>query len=52
MKRLFLLALATVMMVGCSSKAELRVATYNIRYDAAADAKGRDSWAERKGAVA
>ena len=52
MKRLLLLASAIVLMVGCSSKAELRVATYNIRYDAAADAKGGDSWAERKGAVA
>jgi endonuclease/exonuclease/phosphatase family metal-dependent hydrolase len=39
-------------LVGCSRKAEFNAASFNIRYDAAADAKQGDSWDERKGDVA
>lgn len=42
-----LLALA-----GCNPATELRVASYNIRYDAAADAEKGDAWTDRKEAVA
>ncbi|MBR5811588.1 MAG: endonuclease/exonuclease/phosphatase family protein [Alistipes sp.] len=55
MKRLFATlaaALVVLSLVGCQSNAELRVATFNIRYDSAADATTGDSWEERKGAVA
>ena len=55
MKRLFATlaaALVVLSLVGCHSNAELRVATFNIRYDSAADATTGDSWEERKGAVA
>ena len=38
-------------MVGCQT-AHLTVASYNVRYDAGADATQGDSWAERKEAVA
>ena len=52
MKRLLVLFVGMIALAGCSSKVELRVATFNIRYDSAADAQSGDSWAERKGAVA
>jgi endonuclease/exonuclease/phosphatase family metal-dependent hydrolase len=37
---------------GCSPKAEFNAASFNIRYDAAADSKQGDGWDERKGDVA
>lgn len=53
MKNLLLFALATLMMVGCGERPiEMRAASFNVRYDAAADATNGDSWAERKGDVA
>ena len=52
MKRLILYSLALMAIVGCSKQAEVRVATFNIRYDSAADAKSGDSWDERKASVA
>lgn len=53
MKNLLLFALATLMMVGCGERPiEMRAASFNVRYDAAADAANGDSWAERKGDVA
>lgn len=45
-----LLSLAATV-AGCSAT-RLTVASYNVRYDAGADAKLGDSWAERKQAVA
>ena len=45
--------IALAALAGCSSpRAEFRLASYNIRYDAAADAENGDGWDERKGAVA
>lgn len=54
MKRLELLlaAVLAAAMCGCSSEAEFRLASYNIRYDAPADAQGGDAWNDRKGSVA
>ena len=55
MKRLLLLALLKMVLVVClvgCGKAHLTVASFNVRYDAAADATNGDSWAERKEAVA
>ena len=52
MKRLFLGVVALIMLVGCNPKAELNVATYNIRYAAPADATNGDAWADRKASVA
>ncbi|MBQ5396819.1 MAG: endonuclease/exonuclease/phosphatase family protein [Alistipes sp.] len=53
MKNLFFLLLSVVAFAGCSEpKINLRAATYNVRYDAAADATNGDSWAERKADVA
>lgn len=54
MKRLELLlaAVLAAAMCGCSSEAEFRLASYNIRYDAPADAQGGDAWDDRKGSVA
>ena len=53
MKNLFFLLLSVVTFAGCSEpKINLRAATYNVRYDAAADATNGDSWAERKADVA
>lgn len=52
MKRLFAAAIVLMAFVGCSPKAEFNVASFNIRYDAAADAKQGDGWNERKGDVA
>jgi len=52
MKRLILYSLALMAIVGCSKQAEVRVATFNIRYDSAADAKSGDSWDGRKASVA
>lgn len=54
MKRLELLLAAALAaaMCGCSSEAEFRLASYNIRYDAPADAQGGDAWDDRKGSVA
>lgn len=52
MKRLFAAAIVLMAFVGCSPKAEFNVASFNIRYDAAADSKQGDSWDERKGDVA
>ena len=53
MKRLltFVLATVTLAMASCAKQAELRVATFNIRYDSAPDATTGDSWEERKGGV-
>lgn len=47
---LLLLSLALTL-AGCRAT-RLTVASYNVRYDAGADAKSGDSWAERKQAVA
>lgn len=52
MKRLIICAIGLLLFAGCSQRAELNVATFNIRYDAAADAEHGDSWDERKAAVA
>ena len=53
MKNLFFLLLSVVAFASCSEpKINLRAATYNVRYDAAADATNGDSWAERKADVA
>lgn len=54
MKRLELLLAAALAaaMCGCSSETEFRLASYNIRYDAPADAQGGDAWDDRKGSVA
>ncbi|MBR5282064.1 MAG: endonuclease/exonuclease/phosphatase family protein [Alistipes sp.] len=52
MKRILLLALLSLgALVGCQ-ETRLTVGSYNVRYDAAADATNGDSWAERKEAVA
>ena len=52
MKRLIFCLMALLALGSCNHPAELNVATYNIRYDAAADATNGDSWAERKTSVA
>ena len=54
MKRLLIFALTVTALfaAGCAKQAEVRVATFNIRYDASADATTGDSWDERKGPVA
>ena len=52
MKRFIAAAIVFMAFVGCSPKAEFNAASFNIRYDAAADAKQGDSWDERKGDVA
>ena len=53
MKKILFAAVALLMMVGCGEKElNIRAATYNVRYDAPADATLGDSWAERKQAVA
>ena len=49
MKRLIAAAIVLMAFVGCSPKAEFNAASFNIRYDAAADAKQGDGWGERKG---
>ena len=48
-------AAALVAVVGfasCTKQAEVRVATFNIRYDSAADATTGDDWNSRKVSVA
>lgn len=53
MKKLLFFAIAALTLAGCGSRSiEMRAATFNVRYDAAADAEGGNSWAERKGSVA
>ena len=53
MKNLLLFALAALTLAGCGSRSiEMRAATFNVRYDAVADAEGNNSWAERKQSVA
>lgn len=52
MKKLFIVALAAMVVAGCTGKADVRVATFNIRYDAAADATTGDDWNTRKASVA
>ena len=53
MKNLLLFVLAALTLVGCGSRTlEMRAATFNVRFDAEADAEGGNSWAERKGSVA
>lgn len=52
MKRLLAAAVVLMTLVGCSRKAEFNAASFNIRYDAAADAKQGDGWDERKDDVA
>lgn len=55
MKRLLIAAVAlmTLSLHSCAPKPiEVRGATFNVRYDAAADATTGDSWAERKQSVA
>lgn len=52
MKKLLLPLLSLLFMVSCGQRElNIRAATYNVRYDAAADATNGDSWAERKEAV-
>lgn len=46
------MALAAMVVAGCTGKADVRVATFNIRYDAAADATTGDDWNTRKASVA
>ena len=44
---------ALLLITSCATReTNIKAATYNVRYDAAADATTGDSWAERKGAVA
>lgn len=55
MKKLLLAAAAlmTLSLHSCAPKPiEVRAATFNVRYDAAADATTGDSWADRKESVA
>lgn len=53
MKNLLLFVLAALTLAGCGSRTlEMRAATFNVRFDAEADAEGGNSWAERKGSVA
>lgn len=53
MKRLLLSLLPLLMLASCGPREiNIKAATYNVRYDAAADATNGDSWAERKGDVA
>ena len=52
MKRLLAAAVVLMTLVGCSRKAEFNAASFNIRYNAAADAKQGDGWDERKDDVA
>lgn len=52
MRQLLIAIFAIVALASCSKQAEVRVATYNIRYMASSDATTGDSWAERKGDVA
>ncbi len=52
MKKLLFPLLSLLFMVSCGQRElNIRAATYNVRYDAAADATNGDSWAERKEAV-
>ena len=53
MKKLLFFAIAALTLAGCGSRSiEMRAATFNVRFDAEADAEGGNSWAERKGSVA
>lgn len=52
MKRWTVYVILLCVLVGCNSSTELRVASFNIRYDAAADAKKGNAWADRKTSVA
>lgn len=52
MKQLLILVIMIVTLTACSKRADVRVATYNIRYAASSDATTGDGWAERKGDVA
>ena len=52
MKKLLFAAVALLFLASCGERElNIRAATYNVRYDAAADATNGDSWAERKQAV-
>lgn len=50
--KILLMAAFAAGLFGCSSETEFRLASYNIRYDAHADAQGGDAWDDRKGSVA
>lgn len=50
--KFLLMAAFAAGLFGCSSETEFRLASYNIRYDAHADAQGGDAWDDRKGSVA
>lgn len=52
LKLLLTTALAAAALAGCSGGNEIRLASYNIRYNAAADAENGDGWDDRKAAVA
>ena len=53
MKRVLLPLLSLLLLASCGQpEMNICAATYNVRYDAAADATNGDSWAERKGDVA
>lgn len=53
MKRVLFPLLSLLMFASCGQREiNIKAATYNVRYDAAADATNGDSWTERKGAVA
>ena len=52
MKKLLFASAALLFLASCAEpELNIRAATYNVRYDAAADATNGDSWAERKQAV-
>lgn len=50
--KFLLMAAFAAGLFGCSSETEFRLASYNIRYDAHADAQSGDAWDDRKGSVA
>lgn len=50
--KILLMAAFAAGLFGCSSETEFRLASYNIRYDAHADAQSGDAWDDRKGSVA
>lgn len=52
MRQLLIAIFAIVALASCSKQAEVRVATFNIRFNSAEDAKTGDSWNERKESVA
>lgn len=52
MKKILGLFVLMLALVGCNSSTKLRVASFNIRYDASADAEKGDAWRDRKASVA